>query len=79
MPNLISNILKDCKNINPEKSLRLIMLNSAYLQIDATNNISDNENLLLVLIEDKKDSKKKRNVDKIQNYQTQVIMTSSSL
>lgn len=79
MPNLISNILKDCKNINPEKSLRLIMLNSAYLQIDATNNISDNENLLLVLIEDKKDFKKKRNVDKIQNYQTQVIMTSSSL
>jgi len=65
MPNLISNILKDCKNINPEKSLRLIMLNSAYLQIDATNNISDNENLLLVLIEDKKDSQKKRNVDKI--------------
>ena len=53
MPNLISNILKDCKNVNPEKSLRLIMLNSAYLQIDATNNISDNENLLLVLIEDK--------------------------
>jgi len=79
MPNLISNILKDCKNINPEKSLRLIMLNSAYLQIDATNNISDNENLLLVLIEDKKDFKKKRINDKIQNYQTQVIMTSSSL
>jgi hypothetical protein len=35
------------------------------LQIDATNNISDNENLLLVLIEDKKDLKKKRIVDKI--------------
>ena len=53
MPIIISDILKDWKNHNPEKSLNLIMLNSAFLQIDLSKNISDNENLIIVLIEDK--------------------------
>ncbi len=53
MPIVISDILKDWKNNNPEKSLNLIMQNSAFLQIDLSKNISDNENLIIVLIEDK--------------------------
>ena len=53
MPIIISDILKDWKNSNPKKSLNLIMLNSAFLQIDLSKNISDNENLIIVLIEDK--------------------------
>ena len=40
MPIVISDILKDWKNNNPEKSLNLIMQNSAFLQIDLSKNIS---------------------------------------
>ena len=57
MPFIISDILIDWKNSNPDKSLQLIMLNTAFLLIDISKKVSDNENLIIVLIEDKKEIK----------------------